>query len=488
VNDLNNRLCFLKMIEKEEFHSLTFSFLKSFLNIPFKHIGYNRLVTPDFILKGTFDDVVEFNATDEQNQKHKVFVHFYNIHPGITDINFEISSDNWRSIKQNAVRQGFTYSNCQHIHHICFFHFKFSDNKNGHSARLYQFEYQPHLLSFECYELPQFSFAKSPQDEKSIWLQVFKKGIVSIESVPATPFVEQIKKAYDTTTWDSESRTWLALNNLYRGEDRVKNIIQRYKEFGVELNQKFIKKPAKVVSLSWILLEKRIGSVPNKVALNDIDTSIFDDLFPNLAFDLFRRWSKNCQEKHPTLDLTIIDERLLIEDVKTQITESLFRLFNDEDYYQKNFSINYATNFILGHIEGLLSIHWYMEYVTKNKDDFKTLMVLKSLNLFLELEDVFCIRAEHIYQEVLKSKLNLANPTFDIEKLELRLKDGKSVETGISGNNAIQTVLENLTNEYIQKLTKIQAEDFKLNVEDFIEKSRVEQFVTRNYPLFVPSL
>ena len=113
----------------------------------------------------------------------------------------------------------------------------------------------------------------------------------------------------------------------------------------------------------------------------------------------------------------------------------------------------------MGHFEGALGVHWYMEYVIKTKDIFKTTMALRSLSLYLQIEDVMRLKVERIYQEVMREKVNLSNPNLDIQKNDLAPRKGEITETNNS-NSVVQTALANLVNEYIEKISQIEIENF----------------------------
>jgi hypothetical protein len=173
----------------------------------------------------------------------------------------------------------------------------------------------------------------------------------------------------------------------------------------------------------------------------------------------------------------------LIQDFSKELRQSIIELFDDETFYKRNMSQSYAQNFILGYIEGSLRVHWYMEYVIKSKEAFKTVMALKALSHFLTIEDVMRIQVERIYEEIIKSKVNLSNITFDIPKMDLKTESGLTIEAHKSKSN-VQTVLNNLANEYILKIQKIKVEHFEMDVEDVIDESTIKEFIRLNWDLF----
>ena len=112
-------------------------------------------------------------------------------------------------------------------------------------------------------------------------------------------------------------------------------------------------------------------------------------------------------------------------------------------------------------------------------------MALRSLKIFLDLEDVMRIKLEDIYSEVMKDKVNLSNLDISISKIDLKSNNSDRIIEANEATTNVQTVIVNLTNEYIQKVSKIQVENFNLNVSEHIENSIVTMFIESNWALFL---
>jgi hypothetical protein len=234
-------------------------------------------------------------------------------------------------------------------------------------------------------------------------------------------------------------------------------------------------------------LEKQLGQIPRKVQPNEVNISHFEHNLSKLTFDLFRKWTKTAQEKYPDKDFTIVDERPLLKDVEQQIRESTIALFNDDDLYQTKPTGAVGVsmvNFFRWHIEGCLGRHWFTEYIYKTTDEYKTTMALRSLSIYLDLEDVMRIQLDHIYAEVMKEKVNLSNPNLDIKKYDLKALDGRVVEPN-DAQSTVQTVIRNLLNDQIKKIFSIKAEDMALDVSDFITAQTAQTHIKANWSLFL---
>jgi hypothetical protein len=102
----------------------------------------------------------------------------------------------------------------------------------------------------------------------------------------------------------------------------------------------------------------------------------------------------------------------------------------------------------------------------------------------MELEDITLIKIEDIYKQVMKGKINLSNPKLDITKIELKTNKGNVIEENES-SFVVQTVIQNLINEPIKKIGKIETENFNLNIDDFVSQNIINAHIEANWNLFL---
>jgi hypothetical protein len=482
--NLRNSTTLGKIFGSPEFEPLANSFFGSFLGFRFQTIDYSSLKSSRFFIpKGAFDDDLEIIGVDFSGNKHLFYIHFLEMHAGLTDGYFEITPEKWRNLKYHAQNESFRYFDCQSVRHICFFSFDFSVNKSHFSSRKYSFDEKPYIVQFDCYELNKF---QSDFSEQNIWLDVIKNGPESLKNKGKTPLISLFQKLFNLKKWNEDDKWWYDSGQKYLSTRRADSIA-RYRENKYPLDERFLETSATSVKWNWAFLEKQLGQIPRKVQPNEIDMSYFEDNLPKLAFDLFRRWTKNAQEKYPDKDFTIVDERLLLKDVEQQIRESTIALFNDDDLYQTEPTQAVGVsmvNFLRGHIEGCLGRHWFTEYIYKTTDEYKTTMALRSLSIYLDLEDVMRIQLDHIYTKVMKEKVNLSNPNLDIKKYDLKALDGKIVEQN-DAQSTVQTVIRNLLNDQIKKMFGMKADDMNLHVSDFITAQTAQSHIKANWNLFL---
>jgi hypothetical protein len=484
IADFNNPVTLEKILTRPQSKALALSFLTCFLDIDIKDFGVSTLSSAPFVVKGAFSDYIEVIIEDTADKRHLVHFAFLDMHLGITNATIEFYDTNWERLKYQIESESYRYRDCRSIQQIYFSKFSISENTPYETIKTYSFEQPDYLLQFKFYELPKFDPSVSDiASEKEGWLYLFKNGSDMLHQLTRSNFTDKVTKALDLQKWTAADRNWYNERAKYRIE-RPKKMLERYLENEQMLDESFLEKPTQNGVWNWHFLEWQLGLLPqNKARPKDINITPLQADLGKFVFTLFRRWTANCKKKHPEIDLTIINEQVLIQDFSKELRQSFIALFDDETFYKRNMSQSYARNFVLGYIEGSLRVHWYMEYVIKSKEAFKTVMALKALSHFLTIEDVMRIQVERIYEEVIKSKVNLSNITFDIPKIDLKTEAGLTIETHTSKSN-VQTVLNNLANEYTLKIQKMKVEHFEMDVEDVIEDSIINEFIKLNWGLF----
>jgi hypothetical protein len=420
-----------KILTDPQYTLLAKSFYQTFLGIELVEAEVDAYADTLFISKGAFSDDLEIIGKDTLGVKHVIHIRFIEIHPGLTSGHFEMHYYKWRDFTQYAQNKGYRYSYCQIVRELCFFSFDILPYANSSTVITYDFAELPKVVQFDCYELGKTPADKAVSDT-DIWLQMFKHGIQSMSQPSESPLIEGLNKAFNTQNWTKKEQDYYKDRQKWIVE-RNQTMLARYKDSNFHLDDHYLKNPAKVANWGWHILERQWDKLPkNSVKPATINKQPLQTDIPKLAFDLFRKWSNICRVKHPHLDLTIINEQILIKDVTQQVANSVIAVFNTDTFYWNNMSKSYAVAYFLGHFEGALNQHWYLEYVIKTMDTFKTAMALQSLNLYLQSEEVMRLKVEHIYQEVMKGKVNLANPQLEIQKIDLTSKAGKVYCTEIA--------------------------------------------------------
>lgn len=111
-------------------------------------------------------------------------------------------------------------------------------------------------------------------------------------------------------------------------------------------------------------------------------------------------------------------------------------------------------------------------------------MALRSLSTWMKLEDVQSLKIDDIYNQVMSSKVNLADMDTSIQKIDLKDDKGRVIEPN-DGLGKVHVVIENLLHQYIKKISAIKIDDFMPNVLEIINEETFTQLLERNKSLFL---
>lgn len=181
-------------------------------------------------------------------------------------------------------------------------------------------------------------------------------------------------------------------------------------------------------------------------------TQELQDKIQKAAFQMFRDWTMNAKLKLPELDFTIIDETILVNDLINSIKSGVNSLKKEERESKREMQ-GFDIGFICGFIYSNLNEHWIHEYIRKRSDEYKMLLTLKAIQLYLVFEDVALFKIDEIYKKMFSEDVNFENICFKPNKLQF--KDfGYDLKINIINNkqNDISISLDNLITEKIVKL------------------------------------
>ncbi len=205
-----------------------------------------------------------------------------------------------------------------------------------------------------------------------------------------------------------------------------------------------------------------------------IDLSSIENKIPEVAFELFRYWTKayGIDKK-----IEIKSEQVLVSDLKETIKSALESLNKKEDLSEK--PKNWDVGYIIGFINGNLGKHWRHEYITKNSKDYKLFLGLKAINLYLKNDDLTTIKINKFYDILLNEDSNLNNLESEIQYTDLDFDKFEITEKNKSGR--VLTVLNNLIMEYVKNLSELDNK-VSLPVDDNFSKSEIKQLILDNPP------
>jgi len=198
-----------------------------------------------------------------------------------------------------------------------------------------------------------------------------------------------------------------------------------------------------------------------------------------VAFELFRQWTKNVASDFPELDFTIIDERKLVTDLEEALEGALNSLIKD-DRTQKRAIPGYDYGFVIGFIQGKINSHWGFEYITKRSKEFKSLLINKALLLFLQLDTLSAIKVKAIYEKMYDNAVNLEGLDYKLpfKKIE-DYNIAKLQDEPLSGDedNPVLVLLKNHISAQLIYLLKIDMKNYLPNLEDFFSDVYVRKLI-----------
>ncbi|MEI6435608.1 MAG: hypothetical protein WCP32_12240 [Bacteroidota bacterium] len=177
------------------------------------------------------------------------------------------------------------------------------------------------------------------------------------------------------------------------------------------------------------------------------------------AFNMFRDWTKNVQQKYTELNLKILDETILVNDLIASANAAKKSLLKEESK-EKRKQKGFDTGFILGFINSNLNMHWDYEYIIKQSAEYKEFIAIKAIKIYLEFETLTAIRIKNIYTHLLTEDTNLQN--IDVAITKEKFKELSFLEPDNFPTNEIIVTLDNKIKQYLNTY-------FKRNVINFME-------------------
>jgi hypothetical protein len=197
------------------------------------------------------------------------------------------------------------------------------------------------------------------------------------------------------------------------------------------------------------------------------------------AYQMFRDWTKNAKSKHPEFDFAIIDETILVNDLTNCIKSAIYSLKNEEKKSDRDIP-GYDIGFIWGFINTSLNGQWVHEYIRKRSDDYKMLMTLKALQLYLDIDDIAVIKIDEIYKKIFIEDVNFENICFKPDKKQFKNFGPalKNININANRNNNISISLNNLITEKIAKIVSEKDRRFLPKTEIYLTKEDVNLLIS----------
>jgi hypothetical protein len=210
-------------------------------------------------------------------------------------------------------------------------------------------------------------------------------------------------------------------------------------------------------------------------AERSIDLSPIAHKLEGAAFELFRMWTKYVPREK---DIEIIDERLLVEDVRQAFENALRALAKDDSAMAE--TEDYGMWYVISFVQANLNTRWNHQYVTRNTEIYRQFVTLRAIENYLDFDKLAEIRIEKIYEAILSQDTNLANVETKTTRLryDFETKGGiKLVPTEESGT--IRTILSNLTATLTLQISKADC-DVYLPIRHVFGEETLKELVREN--------
>lgn len=428
-------LSFLNSLNKETIKPI-------FLDVNSEAILFNNY----FSMLGAFSNVIEVEAIDNDNKKHIFELHLLDCHKGI-DFNDIKITDKYESIKEKAMRNNEFYAS---INVIFIFNYDIKEEKNYLSEKNYIIGIPYGKLKIYGLYLNNFN-EKITNESNDIfkWLYLFKNNS-KIKKLPRffkETIFEEILEVLDLEKWNNDKTEEYnyVIKNI---KERIKKTISYY-----NLDKKNLKEIS--VKLNYSTLEKDLKLIPNlNINPEDIVLSLSINKLTDLAFNLFRSWSKNAIEYYKDLIFSIKDERVLVKDVETHLRETMSNFFQSKYFYDKTYSSDYKIGYIKGFFLSSLNTYWFHEYIMKRGETYKSFCALKSIQIFFQIEKLKKTQINSIYENFLDYELNIKDLDSKIKFSDLSMDNEKDFKvTTKEEDGKVDAVINNLINDLILKIT-----------------------------------
>lgn len=126
-----------------------------------------------------------------------------------------------------------------------------------------------------------------------------------------------------------------------------------------------------------------------------------------------------------------------------------------------------------------MNAHWVHEYIRKRGNDYKMLMTLKALQLYLDIEDIALIKIDEIYKKMFLYDVNFENIYFKPDKNKFSdFGSDLKIDINTKKENNISTSLDNMITEKTVKIIREEDTYFLPETKKYFSESDVMIFIT----------
>jgi hypothetical protein len=123
----------------------------------------------------------------------------------------------------------------------------------------------------------------------------------------------------------------------------------------------------------------------------------------NLALEMFAAWQEHMKYRDPEASFKA-ESKQIIHDVEDCFARSLAALCDDGS---QRIGSSWEMGFIYGFVQSSASSFWCHEYIYSKTEEYKQLMLFKSIFTYLQIDDLATEKIEKLYKHLIGEEVSL---------------------------------------------------------------------------------
>jgi len=211
----------------------------------------------------------------------------------------------------------------------------------------------------------------------------------------------------------------------------------------------------------------------------EIDVTPIENSLGKLSNDLFLKWIHESTKKYPDKKIIISDKTCLVNDLKKSIKKALRAAQKEKD--QKD--LEWYIGFFYGFLEANLVTHWFMEYIIKQTNEYRIVIMIQALISQLNKHMKIVNKAEENYYLKLYSSCNFdirqSEILASVEAVKMKMELPVNLSTQNALNSNVFTCLDNILTMEIQHITNM-TNYIPIDIKKYISYEIVSCLIERN--------
>ncbi len=169
----------------------------------------------------------------------------------------------------------------------------------------------------------------------------------------------------------------------------------------------------------------------------------------DIASEIYDSWRAHTKPKYPDYPFEA-SIKTLETDLKIAFAKSLECLWKEEKE-EKRKRLGWSTGFILGCISSILSTQWSYQYVYIETDEYKQLLLLKTLIQYLDFDLITVERLKKLYHYFLDKKTDLIDEVNNKSEIVVYLDKFKEGKKDVLHNEFKKKLIKYIENILLEK-------------------------------------